>query len=254
MLESLIGRAEARSGRVAPADDDLNVGRFLLFVAGYLLSIKASEHLYGSLAVPSPFWFPDSVLLCALLLVRGDRWWVLIISTWPLRLVAGAPTGTPLWFLLASIANDSVKATAGAWLLQRVLGRKIQLKTLSEFLVFVGLAAVVVPVFSALAAMPWRQALGDSPWTAGYRWFLGDSLAQVVVTPTLLYWFTARHRPVRVRWTELLLLCSGLAVVSWYAFVVPHETQMPSLLYAPVPFLLWAAVRFRPLGTANAVS
>jgi hypothetical protein len=32
-------------------------------VIGYSLALSLSERAYGSLAVPSPFWLPDSVLL-----------------------------------------------------------------------------------------------------------------------------------------------------------------------------------------------
>src|SRR5206468_3345870 len=96
--------------------------------------------------------------------------------------------------------------------------------------------------------------LGDPLWSTGYRWFLGDALAQVIVTPTLLYWCTGAYRRVASRLTELVLLFVGLIAVLYYAFVARHAYPSPVLLCTPVPFLIWAAVRLRPFGAANAVA
>jgi hypothetical protein len=96
-----------------------NVGALALFAISYWLSVKASEHLYGSLRLPSPFWLPDSVLLCALLLWRREAWWVVAVVALPVRLLAGAQDGTPQWFIVTSILNDVSKAFFSAWLLQR---------------------------------------------------------------------------------------------------------------------------------------
>jgi PAS domain S-box-containing protein len=235
--------------------DRADLARFSVFVVGYFLSILAGEHVYGSLAVPSPFWLPDSVLLCALLLAPRDRWWLLIGATWPIRLAAGLPQSTPSWFVLSGIANDSLKAFAAAWLLQRFLGSAVRLHSFRQLLVFMAVATVAVPALSALGAMPLRTAFGDEGlWSAAYRWFLGNALAQAVVTPTLLYWCTSRYTELGFRWKERLLVSCGLIAILYYAFVLPHQTYTPILLYAPVPFLLWAAVRLRPFGTANAIA
>ena len=163
------------------------------FGASYFFAVRASEHLYGSLRLPSPFWLPDSVLLCALLLIPRRLWWSVFLVAWPIRLLAGVPQGTPLWFWLTSIVNDSVKALLAAWLLQRVLGRTVRLNTFREFLIFLGVAAAGVPLLSAIAAAPARHALGDPLWRAGYQWFMGDALTQAIVTPTLLYWCTRAY-------------------------------------------------------------
>ena len=86
-------------------------------------SFTLSERAYGSLAVPSPFWLPDSVLLCALLIAPRREWWFFLLAIWPIRLLAGAVPGTPVWFQFASVANDTAKAFAAAWLIQRATRR-----------------------------------------------------------------------------------------------------------------------------------
>src|SRR5215831_453159 len=155
-------------------------GAVLAFVVSYFVAYSASEHVWGTLAVPSPFWLPDSVLLSALLLTRGQSWWIFVAAIWPVRLLVGAVPGTPLWFEFVTIANDALKAIVAAWLLRRIIGRRISLDTLNEFFVFLSVAAIGVPALSALAAAPARYMLGDPVWPAMYRWFLGDALAQVI--------------------------------------------------------------------------
>src|SRR5262252_11226215 len=115
---------------------------FGIFAAGYVLAFALSERGYGSLAVPSPFWLPDAVLLCALLLAPSNRWWNFCGAILAIRVLIGGVPGTPFWFQFLTIINDALKAIATAWLLQRVLGRRVRLETLTEFFIFLGIAAV----------------------------------------------------------------------------------------------------------------
>src|SRR5712672_3101553 len=92
----------------------INILRLAAFSVVYLLSVLGGESLYGAVGVPSPFWFPDAVLLCALLLTPRNQWWVWLLVVWPIRLGVGAPQGTPLWFVLFSIVNDSAKGLLAA--------------------------------------------------------------------------------------------------------------------------------------------
>ena len=231
-----------------------NLGALAFFAISYWLSVKASEHLYGSLRLPSPFWLPDSVLLCALLLWRREAWWALAVVALPVRLLAGAQDGTPQWFIVTSMLNDVSKAYFSAWLLQRLIRRPIQLDTLREFLIFVSVAAGLSPLLSALAGAATRSALGNPVLEATSRWYLGDALAQVVVTPAILYWFRGNYRHAGARSRELAIVCVGMVLLTSYVFLIYEGPLAPLLLYAPVPLLAWAALRLRPFGTANAIA
>jgi signal transduction histidine kinase len=117
--------------------------------------------------------------------------------------------------------------------------------------VFVGVAGVLAPMLSAIAAAPALHALGDPFWSAAYQWFLGDALVQVIVTPMIL---DLLFRRPKERVYELFVLLILVAMASLYVFVASHESHPLSLMYIPVPFLIWAAVRLRLLGTASAIS
>src|SRR5262249_43650637 len=130
----LVGRADARlhtrirrrihfQGRLG------HEGLSLLHLSGFALAFLIAYTYAMNLSQRSgaPFWLPDSVLLCALILSRPGTWAIYLATTLPLRLTFAVPPGTPVWFLLAAFANDSLKALAAAVLLRRVLrGRTIR--------------------------------------------------------------------------------------------------------------------------------
>ncbi|HEU5188890.1 MAG TPA: hypothetical protein VFX14_04300 [Methylomirabilota bacterium] len=100
---------------------------FCLFGAAYYVAYR-----YGmsfAQAGASPFWFPDSVLLCGLLLTRPGQWWLFIGVTLPIRVFSEVANGIPLWFLLATFAIDSVRGVLTATALRRFLMNPIRIDT-----------------------------------------------------------------------------------------------------------------------------
>jgi PAS domain S-box-containing protein len=223
------------------------------FTAAYYLSVRLGEAAYGTLAVSSPFWLPNAVLLSTFLLTQKKHWALIAAAVFPIRLLAGAPLGTPLWFLLFSSADDLLTTLLAGWLLRRVLRRGVRLDTVHDFVSFLVIAAGIAPALSALIAAFGRHALGDSTLTAAYRWFLGNGLGQAIVTPTLLYWYVAGRERLYPPLKELALVSGGLMAVLLYAFVFRAGPYSPILSYAPVPFIVWAALRLGPIGTATVI-
>ena len=203
---------------------------------------------------PSPLWFPDSVLLCALLFSRKSSWWMFILAPLPIRLMTAVPEGTPLWFLMACFLNDSLKGLLSAFLLRRRADSGLWFENVSAFARYVLIAVVFSPALSALAGAATRAALNEKFWTAWTQWFLGDALASLVVTPVLFCFlrdFNSVSQAKPKRHVELLLLATTLILASAISFRLgSNEFAHPLyLLYLPVPFLLWAAVRLGPVGT-----
>ena len=64
---------------------------FLAFELAYIVAYDAGMAFHPS--VSAPFWFPDSVLLCALLCTPASRWWLLLIGVLPIRLFVAVPEG-----------------------------------------------------------------------------------------------------------------------------------------------------------------
>ena len=107
----------------------------------------------------SPFWFPDSVLLCTLLVVRPSRWWVFILAALPIRLLLSVPEGVPLWFLLATFANDSAKGLIVAAALRSFLRNPVRFETVRDFALYCLFAVLLVPAASAFGGAAARDFL-----------------------------------------------------------------------------------------------
>ena len=207
-------------------------------------------------AMPSPLWFPDSVLLCALLLSPRKTWWFYLLCTFPLRVFTSVPSGLPVWFLIACFVNDSCKALFSALLVQRFCGRRLRFQTLQQFLCYSMIAVIFIPLLSSIAGGASRYALGGGFFASMRGWFLGDALANLVLTPMILCFSDAARQilgaPAKRYW-EAILLVSCISLSGYLAFI-DYYTGAPFLLYLPVPFLLWSAVRFGPFAAACSLS
>src|SRR5262249_13666772 len=81
----------------------------------------------------------------------------------------------------------------------------------------------------------------------------------LVITPVIVLWGTSRFAHLRNisrrRIVEAIVFSTGLLLVNFTVFcwVKTGPATIPWLLYAPLPFLLWAAVRFGAPGPAPAI-
>ena len=101
-------------------------------------------------------------------------------------------------------------------------------------------------------------------WGQGSYWeiwrirFSSSVLAALTITPLIVTWGTgtiaAWRRISRWRFLEGACLLIGLCVASFSLFSKMASEADAALLYAPLPFLLWAAVRFGTRGAATAIT
>jgi signal transduction histidine kinase len=229
---------------------------FCLFEAAFHVAYVLGMSFSPTTA--SPFWFPDSVLLCALLLCPPRFWLLIVLGALPIRVFSAVARDVPLWFLLTTFVIDSVKGVVAALALRRFTKNPLRFETLRDFALFCLWAVLLIPAASAFAGAAAFQALGDDFRVAWERWFLGDALTHLVVTPAILYWV---FRPSwsfdadRKRWLEAGLLMAGLIVAGYMAFDTRSGFGfLEPRFYAPVPFLFWAAIRFGMPGATGAVA
>jgi two-component system, NarL family, sensor kinase len=250
-------------GLRAPSDYSRSVLAVLIFDAVY-----AAAYSYGNLGLPlgvsglsgSAFWIPDAVLLSALVLTPPRRWWIYLLAIFPIRMVPALAGNVPIWLLLANYINDCLKALIAAALLRRFVGGTPRFSSLQEYSLYLGCIVLAVPVLSAFAGAAGLHALGRDYWVSWRNWFLGDALAYLVLAPAILLWMTDGVRSLRLvpsrRSIEAVLLSAGLILIGLTAFTMSESNQAYALplLYVPIPFLLWAAVRFGPIGATSTLS
>src|SRR6188768_4561853 len=176
---SIESRPEARNVLGAPLRDALLAPAsvrallaFCFFEVAYYFAYR-----YGmsfSQATASPFWFPDSVLLCALLRTRPRWWLLLLVGTLPIRFFSGVAAEVPLGMLVGTAANDSLKAVMVAYLLRRLMSDPLRFQNVRDFGVYCLVAVLAVPALSAIAGAASRGEWGAVYWTNVERWFLGN--------------------------------------------------------------------------------
>lgn len=207
----------------------------------------------------SVLWLPNAVLLGALLLTPRGWWWAAIAGAFPAHLIADLPTGMPMALILGSFASNVLEALVAALLVRRFAPAR-GLRTRRSVVVFVA-AVVVAPFLGALVHAgvfrlgAWGNTDFGTLWQARY---FSNVLAALTFVPVLLAWST--NEPVRLQagnraqLLEVAALVAGLFGVSVIVFdsAATPTAGGPSLLYLPLPFLIWAALRFGPALTSLA--
>jgi two-component system sensor histidine kinase UhpB len=121
--------------------------------------------------------------------------------------------------------------------------------------VFILVAALAPSLSSFLdAAFVMLNQFGDSPYWAVFRMrVFSNVLASLTLVPLILTWWRGGLPSLKkISWKcylEIALLASGLFIVGVFAQSAGPDTT-PALLYLPLPFLLWAAIRFGPRGSS----
>jgi PAS domain S-box-containing protein len=235
--------------------------RQLLGFGVFLAAFAIAYHFGMSFnpTVSAPFWFPDAVLVCGLLCTRMRWWWLLLALTLPVRLLVGVSPTSPDWFVIAVYLNDCLKAALAAILLRRFLPDPFRLNSMRDLGVYFGVAVCLVPLLSAFGGALTGIGVTRPFWATFDQWFLGDAMAGLIITPILFYWFVRPPNPRSSslpRTIEACAIAVGLLVTLRLAFEparIPTDF-VESRFYLPVPFLVWAAIRFRMYGATAAAA
>lgn len=124
---------------------------------------------------------------------------------------------------------------------------------------FILVGAVVVPVVMSASVAGVFAGIGWSRnfWVTWRVRSLSNALAVLTVTPLLIGLLDTIMSRAPIRWrriVEAAVLLGSLTGIGYFLFVTPAGAgASPALLYAPLPFLLWATVRFGVRGVCVSV-
>jgi PAS domain S-box-containing protein len=234
----------------------------LLFAAAYIVawSYLFVATFLGAHPPPAPLFPPAGVLISALLLTPPRRWWLYLVAAFLIQVPILAYVQVPLWWNLLGYTPDAIEPVVAVSLMLifiRVPPRFASQREVSVYVICVIFAAMVAATIGAAVN---DAGAGEPYWTTWRTWVLSDTLANLILAPTLFLWIAAGLRGMRAssewRYVEAALLYGGLLILGLAAFIIrfldPATTQ--ALAYLPVPLLLWAAVRFGPRGITSALS
>ena len=236
------------------------VGAGLLVFVGYYLGAKIGFALTFHPHPVSVLWPPNSILLAALLLTPPRIWWFVILAAFPAHLAVELQSNVPPIMILCWFVSNSCEALIGASCVRYFLGEPIRFNRLRNVAIFCFCAAFLGPFLSSFldAAFVKLNNWGHGEYLEIWRIrFTSSILASLTVTPLILTWATVGLRSLRKvsrrRLIEAGLLLFGLVAVSFTGFYSLGPTADSAVLFLPVPFLLWAAVRFGSYGASNAI-
>lgn len=234
----------------------------LLVATAYYLSAKIGFAFTFQPHPISTLWLPNALLLAALLLTPVSSWWVLLAAALPAHLAAELQSGVPLAMVLGWFASNSAEALIGAVCIRRFCALPLRFDSFREVGIFLIFGAFLGPLVSSFldAALVVAIGWGEGPYLQLVRLrFLSNTLAALIVVPFVMTWATGGLTALRGasarRTAEAAVLFLCLLAVGFATFD-RHQTgstTLHALLNVPLPFLLWAAVRFGPRFTSTAI-
>ena len=237
----------------------------LLVALAYFLGAEAA-FVVGTLSdkIFAPFWPPNVVLLCALLFSPVRRWWIFILAVLPAHVIAEIGVGMPMPQWLVAYVTNCMVAAGSAFAIVKILGGPPRFDSLRSTSIYIAIAAFVCPAVAAFGGA-FVPILGDGPigdyWVFWAQWYLSNALGAVTLGPIVIVVLNERFGLVSLgtvqRWLEAamvaLLLIAVCVVVFGFSAGRIETGFLPALLYTPLPFILWAAVRFGAKGASAAM-
>ena len=225
----------------------------LLVAAGYYVGSRIGFALTFPPHAVSTLWPPNAILLGALLVAPAARWWIILLAALPVHLAVELSNGVPLLMVACWFISNCTQALIGAALTRRLLPRPIKLDTVHALTVFTAFGAFVAPLLASFldAGFVTLNGWGEAGYWSVWRVRLfSNVLATLTIVPVILglgpRTLRALRRMPRIKFVEGGSLAVSLLVVCIVSFVRPESVWRAdaALLYAPLPLLLWAAVRF----------
>ena len=189
------------------------------------------------------------------------HWWAYTLATILAHFVATQQAHWPVLYALHCEAFDAVQNVLAAAGIRFFIKSPLRRITLRDAMVFVLIAVIIVPFGTAFwgAAFTVSNRFGTHYWVEWRNLGISNGVTAVVLVPAFL--LVAERlsrrgsRTTTARLIEGSVLGLGIVVVGTYVFAIKPAgpDTSPALLYAPIPLLIWAALRFGLSGISAAM-
>ena len=209
----------------------------------------------------SAMWPPNAILLAALLLTPTRSWWLPIVAALPAHLLGELQSGVPSSMIAAWFVSNCSEALIGAAGIRALAGERFHFHSLRNVAVFVGCGVFLGPFASSFIDSAFVSIIGwgqKGYWDLWRARFGSNALAALTFVPVIVTWSEFRLEDIRrasfASHLEAAVLSTGLLLVALLLFNGDRFTGPNlALALAPVPFLIWAALRFGAAGASLAV-
>lgn len=246
--------------RVSWAPNHKALRAALVVAVAYYLGAKLGLALTLRPSPISTLWPPNSILLAALLLTPANWWPIILLGALPAHLAVELPSGFPPLLVMGWFVSNCSEALIGAWAVRHLLRRPLRFDRSHDVGVFIFGAAFVgtfLSCFLDAGVVTLSHASSSSFWELWQHRLFSNVLASLTLVPVIVSWATEGFADLRLatgkRYLEAGLLTVAILVVAIIVFNGRKAgiNTSPAMLYAPLPFVLWAAVRFGSRGTST---
>ena len=227
----------------------------------YYLATKIAWALCFPNSKVSLLFPPHAVLVAILLLVPTRHWWAYTLASICGHFLATQQAHWPVPYALQCEVFDAVQNVAVAAGVRIFIKSPLKSLTLRDAVIFVLIAVVIVPFGTAFwgAAFTISNHYGTHYWVEWRNLGISNGVTAIVLVPAILLgasWLSTRQ--IKVTWGRLLeAALLGVCILAVGVFVFDSlpagPDTSPALLYAPIPLLIWAALRFGLGGTSVSI-
>ena len=226
---------------------------WILASAGcYYLATRTAWVLCFPDSKVSLFFPPHAILVSILLLVPTRHWWAYVLAAAGSHYFATQQEHWPPLYALQCEAFDAVKTVLTAAGIRMFVKSRFDVISLREAVLFVLIAVIIVPLGTAFwgAAFTISYDFGTNYWVEWRNLGISNGVTVIVLVPVILIGvqqiFGKGFTAAPTRMLESCVLAVAILAVGWVAFdrMAAGPNTSPALLYAPVPLLIWAALRF----------
>ena len=247
---------EAGSNRSSPKSANLNSWRTVVLVCFVAILSYCAARVGAMLAMGPqadwPLWLGNVLLASILLLTPRKTWPMLIAAAFAAFAVNDIQAGLTIRTRLLLILSDALDVFAAVFCLSyafKGVPRLNSVRALAKF----SLCAVILPPLIGASFV--ALAIGKGGYWVSWRIsFFSEAIVYLTLMPAILGWFgkvPTKDKESHANYLEAAVLIAGLVAFGYFAFAAPRRYGSEAILYALVPFLLWAALRFGSTGVST---
>jgi two-component system, LuxR family, sensor kinase FixL len=225
----------------------------LLTGAAYYLGAVIGFALTFAPQPISILWPPNAILMGVLLLAPAAWWPLMLLAVFPAHLAAQMQSDVPFAMMLGWYFSNCSEALIGAAAACLFLKRPLRFDSFRHVFIFLLACVFLAPSLSSFIDIGLVRLLHGGEggyWQLWRSRCFANMMAVLAFVPVLMTWRThGAHKATFLRTGEGAIWAVAFLVLCLAVFMSGYQgIRFASLLhYAPVPLLLWAAVRFNPL-------
>jgi two-component system sensor histidine kinase UhpB len=223
----------------------------LLVALAYYLGTRIGFMLNVPGEPIAAFWPPNAILLASLLLAPRRAWGMFLLAVLPVHLLVQLRLGVPLATSVGWFLGNISEALLGAFCVTYFRKTKSLFDSVQGVIIFLIFGVLLAPLVTSFldAGVVVMTQWGRHYWILWVDRLFSNMLAELTLVPlivVLAHSGLSALKTVPAKYFEAFLLAAGIASVSFIVFggQTPLHRDTPSLIYAPLPLLLWASVRF----------